>query len=119
MYDPYSNECIKLNDNITIGDIDLVLSETFEKNVVTSNKKKKLYKSNIQCHHGTMDELNTTCVCDDGWSSTINGSLPIASIVPVHMCTIKTYSKSLYSSLLETEQCYSQNLVSFSCAVIN
>lgn len=113
MYDPYSNTCITLADNITsINDIDLILHGTQVENYY-ENKTKKLYRLNIRCHHGKIDEAKKSCVCHDGWKSAQNLSFPIVSTVPIHMCTIQIHNKifSKYLPMMDTLD--PKNIVSF------
>lgn len=116
MYDPFSNKCIGLtNENITITNIDSILYKTVEKSFGTSKRTKKSYNSNIRCHHGKMNEMNTSCVCDVGWVSAVNDNFPIVTTIPVHKCTVKMYSKSLCSNLPAVDKIDNKNLVSFTC----
>ncbi|VVC32405.1 Hypothetical protein CINCED_3A006051 [Cinara cedri] len=111
VYDPYSNTCITLANDISIKDIDSVLYETQDLRPI--NKTKKSYQSNIRCHHGKMDEINKLCICHDGWKSAQNLSFPIVSTVPIHMCTIQINNNIISKYLPIMKKMNSTNWVSF------
>ncbi|XP_029342061.1 uncharacterized protein LOC100571614 [Acyrthosiphon pisum] len=113
VYDPYSNNCIALTDKISITDIDSILNETEDKKKIKNKKMKFLYQSNIRCHHGKMDEINRSCICDDGWASTLNWNFPIVSTVPVYMCTVQIQSTNIRKLLFKINNLDSKNFVSF------
>lgn len=113
VYDPYSNDCIALTDKISITDIDSILKETEDKNTFKNKKTKFLYQSNIRCHHGKMDQINRSCICDDGWTSTLNWNFPIVSTVPVFMCTVPIQSTKICKLLIMINNLGFNNLVSF------
>lgn len=114
VYDPYSNNCIALTDKISITDIDCILNETEDKKIIKNKKTKFLYQSNIRCHHGKMDEINRSCICDDGWTSTLNWNFPIVSTVPVYMCTVQIQRHTNIRKLLcKINNLESKNFVSF------
>lgn len=101
------------NDNITITNIDSILYGQVHTNISTSKKTKKTYNSNIRCHHGKMNEMNTSCICDNGWVSFTNDNFPVITTVPVHRCTKRMYSKSLYNDLPAVKKIGHTNFVSF------
>lgn len=113
VYDPYSNNCITLTDKISIADIDCILNETEDKKKFKNKKTKFLYQSNIRCHQGKMDEINRSCICDDGWTSTLNWNFPIISTMPVYMCTVQTQSTNFRKLLFMINNLESKNFVSF------
>ncbi|KAL5242913.1 hypothetical protein ACI65C_010323 [Semiaphis heraclei] len=89
VYDPYSNDCIALTDKISITDIDCILNVIEDKNKFKNKKTKFLYQSNIRCYRGKMDEINRSCICDDGWTSSLNMNFTIVTTVPVYACTVQ------------------------------
>lgn len=96
VYDPFSNSCVEMKNNVSISDIDFILHGIQDDGLNVKTEKVHSYRSNIRCHHGKMDKINRSCICDDGWESASNFSIPIVSTVPVHMCTIQIPSKNLY-----------------------
>lgn len=113
MYDPYSNNCIALTDKISITDIDCILNETEDKKKFKNKKTNFLYQSNIRCHHGKMDEINRSCICDDGWTSTLNWNFPIVSTMPVYMCTVQIQRTNIQKLLFKMHYFEFKNFVSF------
>ncbi|XP_050059475.1 uncharacterized protein LOC126550930 isoform X1 [Aphis gossypii] len=100
VYDPYSNKCTALTDQISKSDIDCILNETEDKKI-KKIKTNNRYQSNIRCHHGKMDEIKRSCICDDGWTSIQNWNFPIISTVPIHMCTVRNIkSKTFIGKIL-------------------
>ncbi|XP_060845893.1 uncharacterized protein LOC132925515, partial [Rhopalosiphum padi] len=112
VYDPYSNNCTSLTDTISITDIDCILNETEDKKC-KNKKTNTLYQSNIRCHHGKMDEINKSCNCDDGWTSTQNWNFPIISTVPIHMCTVQIHTGNIGKILILIKNLEPKNIVSF------
>jgi len=113
VYDPFSNSCIEIKYNISIDDIDCILHGTQDDVLRIKTKPEHSYRSNIRCHHGKMDEMNRSCICNDGWKSSVNFSIPVVSTVPVHMCTIKIPRKSFYMCPSTLETLGPKNIVSF------
>ncbi|XP_060868628.1 uncharacterized protein LOC132943615 [Metopolophium dirhodum] len=113
VYDPYSNNCIALTDKISITDIDCILNDTEDKKKFKTKKTNFLYQSNIRCHHGKMDEINRSCICDDGWASTLNWNFPIVSTMPVYMCTVQIQSTNIQKLLFKINNLKFKNVVSF------
>lgn len=114
VYDPFSNSCIERTNNISIDDIDSILHGT--RDDVFLNIKTKTehpYRSYVRCHHGKTDETNRTCICNDGWDSFMNFSVPIVSTVPVHMCTVKIPNKSYYGFPSSLTMLDPKDIVSF------
>jgi len=113
VYDPYSNDCISLTDKISITDIDCILNGIEDKKKFKNKKTKFLYQSNIRCHRGKMDEINRSCICDDGWTSTLNWNFTIVTTVPVYMCNVQVQSKKICKLLFMINNLESKNCVSF------
>lgn len=113
VYDPYSNDCIALTDKISITDIDCILNVIEDKNKFKNKKTKFLYQSNIRCYRGKMDEINRSCICDDGWTSSLNMNFTIVTTVPVYACTVQVQSKKICKLLFMINNLESKNFVSF------
>lgn len=61
-----------------------------------------------------MDQINRTCVCDDGWDSALNWHFPFVTTVPIHMCTVETLHANRYYKHLPTLLTFDcKNIVSF------
>jgi len=116
VYDPYSNKCIALTDKISKSDIDCILNETEDKKIKKIKMNTLQYQSNILCHHGKLDDIKRSCICDDGWTSTQNyWNFPIISTVPIYMCTVKNIkSKTFIGKILfKIKNLKPKNIVSF------